>query len=139
MRAGRSIAILFLVVSLAACGPAPTTAPTAPSPTPTKAQAPTEELVATPVAAPEKPGRQQAVQVCVRALAEELGLPEGDIQVLEVEPMEWPDTSLGCPEPGMMYAQVITPGFRVRLRAGEKTYVFHTDGLRAVTCGASAP
>lgn len=136
MRAGRFLALLFLMAVLAACGPAPETAP---SPTPTRAKSPTEEHVATPAAMPGMPGQQQAVDVCVRALAEKLGLPKGEIQVLEVESVEWPDTSLGCPEPGMMYAQVITPGFRVRLRAGGKTYVFHTDGLRAVTCGVPAP
>lgn len=31
--------------------------------------------------------------------------------VLPFDPVEWSDTSLGCPMPGLVYAQVITPGF----------------------------
>lgn len=77
-----------------------------------------------------------AVDLCVATLAERLAVPREQVQVLEVEDVEWPDTSLGCPEPGMMYAQVITPGYRVRLRVGEATYTLHTDGKRAVSCTA---
>jgi hypothetical protein len=80
-----------------------------------------------------------AVDLCIAALAGQLAIPAKEIQVLEVEAVEWPDASLGCPQPGMMYAQVITPGYRVRLRAGEATYTLHTDGKRAVSCTAPTP
>jgi len=83
------------------------------------------------------PGTQdeeQSVALCVADLAEQLEVSEVDIQVLSAEPVDWPDTSLGCPEPGMMYAQVITPGFQVTLQVGEEVYEYHTDGKRAVTC-----
>jgi hypothetical protein len=52
------------------------------------------------------------------------------------ESVEWPDTSLGCPEPGQAYAQVITPGYRIVLRVGEREYELHADrtGRRVVTC-----
>ncbi len=33
--------------------------------------------------------------------------------MVKVEAVTWGDTSLGCPQPGMMYAQVMTPGWRV--------------------------
>jgi hypothetical protein len=41
--------------------------------------------------------------------------------------MEWRDASLGCPVKGMMYAQVITPGFKITLEFEEQTYSYHTD------------
>ena len=41
--------------------------------------------------------------------------------------MEWSDASLGCPQPGMAYAQVITPGFRIALEAQGQLYQYHTD------------
>jgi hypothetical protein len=44
-----------------------------------------------------------------------------------VEAVDWSDTSLGCPEPGMAYAQVITPGYLIVLGAAGQTYEYHTD------------
>jgi len=43
-------------------------------------------------------------------LARRLAIPAETITVQSVERVEWPDTSLGCPRSGMMYAQVITAG-----------------------------
>ncbi len=45
------------------------------------------------------------------------GVPKSTIELLSVEPETFSDTSLGCPEPGKMYAQVMTPGFVVLLDA----------------------
>lgn len=55
-----------------------------------------------------------------------LGIEE-DATVRTVEAIDWPDSSLGCPQPGMMYAQVITPGYRMVLEAGGEEYVFHAS------------
>lgn len=91
-------------------------------------------------AEPSPTGEAQApgaVQAAVRALAERLGVPESVVAVASWEPVDWPDTSLGCPEPGKMYAQVITPGYQVILEVNGKRYVAHTDraGRRVVFCG----
>lgn len=74
----------------------------------------------------------------VTYLADELGVPADEIEVLSVEKYEWPDTSLGCPEPGKAYAQVITPGYRIMLQAQGETYEVHTDevGKIVVLCDA---
>lgn len=79
----------------------------------------------------------EPVWAAVRALAERLGVPESVVVVASWEPVDWPDTSLGCPEPGKMYAQVITPGYQVILEVNGKRYVAHTDraGRRVVFCG----
>ena len=37
----------------------------------------------------------------------------------------WPDTSLGCPRPGMLYPQVLVPGWRVLVVADGRTYTYH--------------
>ena len=45
--------------------------------------------------------------------------------------------SLGCPRPGMMYAQVLTPGYLVAIRdAGMAERRVHTneDGSSAIVC-----
>ncbi|MDH7485450.1 MAG: hypothetical protein QHJ81_04145 [Anaerolineae bacterium] len=67
-------------------------------------------------------------------LSRRLGIGIEEIEVQSVEAVEWPDTSLGCPQPGMMYAQVITPGYRILLRAGGQTYEYHSDRQRAILC-----
>jgi hypothetical protein len=35
------------------------------------------------------------------------------LHILAVEAVNWPDAALGCPQPDMIYAAVITPGYRV--------------------------
>ena len=79
-----------------------------------------------PVAAPVEPARQD--------LAQRLGVKAEDIAVQAVEAVEWSDASLGCPQLGMMYAQVITPGYRIRLQAGDQIYEYHSDQRRAILC-----
>jgi len=61
------------------------------------------------------------------AISTWLGVPEQRVQIVLVESVEWPDASLGCPQPGMGYAPVVTPGFRFTLEAGGRSYFVHTD------------
>ncbi len=75
-----------------------------------------------------------AVMAAVRALAEQLDIPPEAIAVAAWEPVDWPDTSLGCPEPGMMYAQVIVPGYVVFLEARGETFRVHTDRAGERVC-----
>ena len=70
---------------------------------------------------------RDVIQLTKDDLARRLKVPVSDISVVSVEAVDWPDTSLGCPQPGMAYAQVITPGFRVVLEAAGKTCEYHTD------------
>lgn len=85
---------------------------------------------ATPVATLPAP-----VQAALNAAAAEFGTgPEG-LRVERVEPMDWPDASLGCPKPGEFYAQVITPGFIVTISVGADTHTYHTDSSsHAIRC-----
>jgi hypothetical protein len=41
--------------------------------------------------------------------------------------VEWPDGSLGCPKPGVVYLQVIVPGYHVVLLAGAGSYDYRAD------------
>jgi predicted small lipoprotein YifL len=81
------------------------------------------------------PEAEEAVRLAREDLAERLSLVSEEIRLVSVKAMEWSDASLGCPQPGMMYAQVITPGFLVVLEAGGQQYEYHTDeGRFAVLC-----
>jgi hypothetical protein len=74
-------------------------------------------------------------QLARRDLATRLGVPDSAVQVRSNRPQTWPDASLGCPKPDMLYAQVETPGFVIELEAGGKTYAYHADLEHVVPCG----
>ena len=65
-------------------------------------------------------------------LRERLSIDADQIVVESVTPTEFPDASLGVPEPGMIYAQVVTPGYVIRLIANGQTYEYHAAGERVV-------
>jgi hypothetical protein len=83
-------------------------------------------------------GKDAAVALARKTLAARLQVSVDALQLDKAEAVNWPDTSLGCPEKGMMYAQVITPGYRVVLKHAGKPHAVHVSGTRAVTCGAEA-
>ncbi len=58
-------------------------------------------------------------------LAEKLKV---EVQAIELERFElvvWPDGSLGCPQPGMAYAQVQREGYRILLRHQDRVFTYH--------------
>lgn len=84
-------------------------------------------------AAPES----NAVQLAVATAADLLQVGPEQVVVVSVEPMDWADSALGCPEPGRAYAQVISPGYLVVVSTVDDPaeLQIHTDaGQRAVTC-----
>jgi len=74
---------------------------------------------------------QQAIaEALVRArsdLAQRLELSENDIIEGAVEQAEFPDAALGAPIEDEMSAQVITPGWRINLKANGKTYEYRAN------------
>jgi hypothetical protein len=80
-------------------------------------------------------GGDDARRLAIDLLARELHCTPADIVIVELSPVTWPNSALGCPKPGMMYLQVLTPGYRVRLAHGKHEYIVHTDrGHRAIRC-----
>ena len=143
------------VLALAACGPAPTaTQPTAPPTIEPPATVVVVEMPTTtgsmPYPAPNSsypaPGQptpeptseineatmKAMSELARQKLAEELEISVDQIKVVTADPTYWSDTSLGCPQPGMTYPQVITPGYRVTLVVGSTLYTYHTDTKQTV-------
>lgn len=65
-------------------------------------------------------------------LARRLGVGVEEVTLVSAEAVEWPDASLGTPQPGMVYAQVITPGYKIILSARGQEYAYHSDQERVV-------
>jgi hypothetical protein len=82
------------------------------------------------------PEIQSAVDAALKDAAGRSGIVPAQYRVEVAEPHEWSDSSLGCAEPGMMYAQVITPGYRLVLTDGTRRLEYHADRRgRIVYCG----
>lgn len=81
-------------------------------------------------------GEVMAVYFAAREmLADALGVEPTTTKIAAIERVEWSDASLGLPEPGFSYAQVITPGFKMVMEFEGKSYVFHTSLDRVVPEG----
>lgn len=87
---------------------APTGVPTAASTAPPAATVPPGFTPPTDVAAELAAGR------AIEAMADWLGVPQRELTPRAVEAVEWPDACLGVRQP-LVCAQVVTPGYRVRL------------------------
>ena len=52
---------------------------------------------------------------------------ESAVVLTRAEQLDWPDGSLGCPEPGQVYTRARVPGFRVVAKTTEGEMLYHTD------------
>jgi hypothetical protein len=68
-----------------------------------------------------------AVNAAMADLASRLGVSESQIAIESADEIEWSDASLGCPQPGQFYAQVITPGFKIILSHDGREYNYHSS------------
>ncbi len=66
--------------------------------------------------------------------ARRLGVEQGDLRLVSLLSLTWPDSSVGCPKPGADYTDDITPGYRLVLRAGDSTILYHTSSRQVVVC-----
>lgn len=118
------------------CAPTPASVePLAPvAPLPAEPAQPVQQAVVAPDAQAVKPlpGSDTALSAAIADLARQIGVPADQITLVSMEAKEWSDTALGCPQEGMMYAQVITPGFLMVLSAQGQQYEYHTDQKTSV-------
>jgi hypothetical protein len=70
---------------------------------------------------------QSLVDLARVNLAQRLGVAPEDVTVQSVEEVEFPDASLGIPEPDQMYAQVLTPGYTIKLSVNGQSYEYHAS------------
>jgi hypothetical protein len=59
-----------------------------------------------------------------------LQVPPENLLVVMSVPRDWPDSSIGCPQPGMAYAQIIIPGYIVTVDTDDfvTEVQVHSDG-----------
>jgi hypothetical protein len=86
-----------------------------------------------PVPTVSRPSGSSAERLITQAkedLAQRLDITVDEIDLVEMESVVWPDSSLGCPQPGMAYTQVQQDGYRIRLQVDKRPYDYHGGGAR---------
>jgi len=73
-------------------------------------------------------------RLAIDALAADLKIGKDEILVDTIRAVDWPDSSIGCPQPGRAYLQVITPGHKITVRARGQIYVIHEAKNHAFVC-----
>ena len=106
-----------------------TTAPSTTAPS-TAPEAPMTSADDSPISSEVIAGTM--VQTAIDDLVDRTGADRSDIQVVNVEEVDWPDGSIGCPQPGMVYTQAIVNGSRIVLRHDGTDYAYHQGGSRPV-------
>jgi hypothetical protein len=70
--------------------------------------------------------KEEAVAKARKDLAQRLGVSASEIKE-SVEETDFPDMALGAAAKGEMSGQMITPGWRIRLQARNKTFEYRAN------------
>ena len=73
------------------------------------------------------PQLQAMVQLALADAARRHQLDNSKLKVALAEAVTWPDGSLGCPQPGMMYTQALVAGYRIRIVAVGESLEYHAS------------
>ena len=78
------------------------------------------------------PGLQALIEAAKVDLAQRLNILATQIDFVEAKSVVWPDSSLGCPQPGMRYKQVQEDGALIILQVQGVVYEYHIGGTRGL-------
>ncbi|HSQ26572.1 MAG TPA: NBR1-Ig-like domain-containing protein [Anaerolineales bacterium] len=68
-----------------------------------------------------------AVQAALLKVSQETGIPATEFVVTGTVQVDWRDSCLELPAPGMVCAQVIIPGYKITMLAGTREFEAHTN------------
>ena len=77
------------------------------------------------------PTLRTLVDQAVADLASRLKIDASSIVTVSAQAMSWPDGSLGCPQPGMLYTQVMVDGALIELSVDGTSYSYHSGASGA--------
>ena len=102
--------------------------------TPAEKFTPTPIPTLQPTATSGQEATTPAISAAKSALAINLHIDADTIQFVKIQPVQWPDSCLGVPSPGIMCAFHVVDGYRITLSANNQTYEVHTnlDGSQVV-------
>ena len=117
---------ILTIVMLTSCTPRliPLPDPTQIELTSTPTPGDTTNMTPTP-AFPTAPNLQSLIEKAKEDLAQRLSISITQINVVDAKDVTWSNSSLGCPQPGMLYTEVLTPGYLILLTANGQDYEYH--------------
>jgi hypothetical protein len=78
---------------------------------------------------------QSLIEPVVADIAKMAGVPVNEVVVVSAEPMVFPDGSLGCPQPGVAYTQIVVEnGYKIVATAGGQTFDYRGAGSSFRRC-----
>ena len=77
---------------------------------------------------------QEATELAFATLKQEIGADEKDIVLIRLTRFSWPNSALGCPQPGMSYTDAIVPGYVALLKYDQAAYRVHIGNGRGLIC-----
>lgn len=88
------------------------------------------------------PALADVVESAVADLASRLKRDESEIEVVSATRVTWPDGSIGCPQPGVMYTMALVEGSQIILGIDQRSrvFIYHagSDG-RPFLCESDEP
>jgi hypothetical protein len=131
------IALLAAALVVVGCSSAAAPSVVAPSGTPA--------VSATPIA-PENvsmsPGASDVpasiIDAVVAEIAKTAGVPADQVTVVSAESVTFHDGSLGCPQPGFAYTQMVVDGFKIVAKVGDTEYDYRGSGTSFKRCTTGA-
>ena len=79
-----------------------------------------------------------AQRAAIANVAQSLGLPAAQVELVSTEAVIWPDGCMGIRRIGVMCAMNQVPGFRIVLSVGDKEYEVHTNQDGSIVVPAQA-
>jgi|GEM_PF-1354604 len=134
--------ISLLSLALGSCGGSQVSVRQSTDPTPLNPQEISTEVISSPLPenpiqlarTPETPDMtsnppsvDKFIQIAKQDLAGSLKIDANQISLIKTVEITWPNTALGCPSPGKVYASVRVPGYQVRLQANGMEYIYNMD------------
>lgn len=108
----------------------PQNVPSKASPSTPRSEPPTqeEETQLNPsLPIPARTDPQMLIEGAREDLAERLSISDTLINLVEIDEVSWPDTSLGCPQAGNTYEQTQTLGYLVKLEYAGNEFEYHAN------------
>lgn len=80
------------------------------------------------------PVAAEMVRLVQGRVAQQLDLSVRRVQLVDIAPVTWPDTSIGCPFEGSTYTDALIDGYRIVVVAGTTEYIYHSDSATVIPC-----
>ena len=81
---------------------------------------------------PTPSGMEGLIEKAKEDLAQRLSISLDQISLVQATGVVWPNSSMGCPQPGMEYLQVPEDGALIILQAEGNMFEYHSGGRRGL-------